>query len=74
MPTHGACFLEVHGNVLTGKIPDAFYEAASETGALVPLNVGDIQLSGTLETIIGLMTDLKGLHFFDNKFTGTRRE
>jgi hypothetical protein len=63
--------LEIHGNVLTGKIPDAFYEAASETGALVLLNVGDNQLSGTLDTRIGLMTDLKGLHFFDNKFTGT---
>jgi hypothetical protein len=32
--------LEVHGNVLTG-----FYEAASETGALVVLSGGDNQLS-----------------------------
>jgi hypothetical protein len=63
--------LEIHGNVLTGKIPDAFYEAASETGALVLLNVGDNQLSGNIDTRIGLMTDLKGLHFFDNKLTGT---
>jgi len=59
--------LEVHGNLLTGSIPDAYYEAASETGALVLLNVGDNQLTGQLDTRLGLMTDLKGLHFFDNK-------
>jgi len=63
--------LELHRNLLTGSIPEAYYEAASETGALVLLNVGDNQLTGTLDTRIGLMTDLKGLHFFDNRFTGT---
>ncbi|CAJ1962611.1 unnamed protein product [Cylindrotheca closterium] len=62
--------LELHGNLLTGTIPDSYYEAASETGALVLLNVGDNQLTGTLDTRLGLMTDLKGFHFFDNSFNG----
>ena len=60
--------LEVHGNSLSGKIPEEFFD---QTGnSLVAFNVGDNLLSGTLSTGIGFLRDLKGLHIFENNLEG----
>lgn len=61
--------LELHGNTLTGSIPVEFFDIGSL--ALQNFNVGENMLSGTLDTRIGLMTDLKGLHIFQNNFVGS---
>ncbi|KAL3909737.1 MAG: hypothetical protein SGILL_007969 [Bacillariaceae sp.] len=60
--------LELHSNILTGQIPTEFYE--QESKSLIALNVGDNQLSGTLDTRVGQLTDLKGLFVFGNDLTG----
>ena len=61
--------LEVHGNNLSGSIPSAFFE--QDATELITLNVGDNMLTGTIDTRIGQLTDLKGLHLFRNQFVGT---
>ncbi|KAL3911984.1 MAG: hypothetical protein SGILL_007068 [Bacillariaceae sp.] len=61
--------LEVHGNMLKGQVPVDFYE--QESKSLITLNVGDNALSGTLDTRLGQLTDLKGLFVFGNDMTGT---
>mmetsp|Transcript_12958 Transcript_12958/g.31560 ORF Transcript_12958/g.31560 Transcript_12958/m.31560 type:complete len:1193 (-) Transcript_12958:654-4232(-) len=61
--------LEVHGNMLSGSIPSAFFE--QDATELITLNVGDNMLTGTIDTRIGQLTDLKGLHLFRNEFEGT---
>jgi hypothetical protein len=60
--------LEVHGNLLTGKVPEAFFE--QDVTELITLNVGDNLLTGTIDTRIGQLTDLKGLFLFKNYFIG----
>lgn len=60
--------LEVHGNLLTGSIPDEFYDGSL---TLQVFNVGDNALSGQLDTRIGLMTELKGLHLYSNNLVGS---
>jgi len=61
--------IEFHGNMLTGSIPVEFFERESQT--LVNFNVGDNMITGTLDSRLGLFTDLKGLHLFENSFEGT---
>ena len=61
--------LEVHGNMLSGSIPSAFFE--QDSTKLITLNVGDNMLTGTIDTRIGQLTDLKGLFLFRNQFVGT---
>lgn len=58
----------MHFNKLTGTIPDSFWTAST---ALFNFNVGDNMMYGTIGTELGLMTDLKGLHLFENEFSGT---
>lgn len=61
--------IEVHGNMLTGTIPIGFFEGESLT--LQNFNIGDNMIEGTLDSRIGLFTDLKGLHLFENNLEGT---
>jgi Leucine-rich repeat (LRR) protein len=61
---------EVHGNLLTGTIPEEFYEAEI-VRFISRLNVGDNLLSGTLDTRIGFLWNLRGFHIFENNFEGT---
>lgn len=60
---------EVHGNLLTGEIPTEFYD--QESKSLITLNLGDNALSGTLDSKIGQLTDLKGFFLFGNNMVGT---
>jgi hypothetical protein len=54
--------LELHYNVLTGTVPDIYWQAS----ALQLLNVGSNLLSGTLSTQLGIMTQMKGFFLFEN--------
>jgi hypothetical protein len=55
--------LELHYNVLTGTVPDIYWQAS----ALQILNVGSNLLSGTIGTQLGIMTQMKGFFLFKNK-------
>ena len=55
--------LELHYNVLTGTVPDIYWQAS----ALQLLNVGNNLLSGTISTQLGIMTQMKGFFLFENK-------
>jgi hypothetical protein len=55
--------LELHYNVLTGTVPDIYWQAS----ALQLLNVGSNLLSGTISTQLGIMTQMKGFFLFENK-------
>jgi hypothetical protein len=55
--------LELHYNVLTGTVPDIYWQAS----ALQILNVGSNLLSGTISTQLGIMTQMKGFFLFENK-------
>ena len=61
--------IEVHGNMLDGTIPQEFYD--EDQFSLVNFNIGDNMFEGELDTRIGEMTDLKGLHIFENNLNGT---
>ena len=54
--------LELHGNLLSGEIPSAFYE--QESKSLRILNIGDNLLSGTLDTRVDQLSNLWGLFLF----------
>jgi hypothetical protein len=55
--------LELHYNMLTGTVPDVFWQA----NALQLLNVGSNLLSGTISTQLGMLTQMKGFFLFQNK-------
>ena len=65
--------LELHGNMLTGTIPNEFFLVNLDKNGhsnLQAFNVGDNLLTGTLSTGIGKLASLKGLHIFENHFQG----
>jgi hypothetical protein len=53
--------------LFTGTIPEELYDIHP----LALLNVGDNLLSGTLDTRIGLLSNLRSLYIFENNFEGT---
>jgi hypothetical protein len=55
---------EVHYNMLTGTLPEVYWQAS----ALQHLNVGgNFLISGTISTHVGTLNELKGLHLFQNR-------
>lgn len=59
--------LEMHGNKFTGEIPTLYLEKLT---SLQLLNLGENQLSGSLDTRIGQLTELRGLHLNLNNMRG----
>lgn len=55
--------LELHYNMLTGTVPDVYWQA----NALQLLNFGSNALSGTISTQLGVLTQLKGFFLFENE-------
>eukprot|EP00538_Stauroneis_constricta_P012806 CAMPEP_0119548520 /NCGR_PEP_ID=MMETSP1352-20130426/2425_1 /TAXON_ID=265584 /ORGANISM="Stauroneis constricta, Strain CCMP1120" /LENGTH=1351 /DNA_ID=CAMNT_0007593819 /DNA_START=276 /DNA_END=4331 /DNA_ORIENTATION=- len=60
--------IEVHGNNLTGTIPEMYYDA---DGSFALINLAENLMSGTISTMLGQMTGLKGFHIYSNNFGGT---
>jgi len=59
---------EVYGNLLSGAIPSEFFQ--QDDIPLITLGLGDNMLAGTLDTHIGRLSDLKGIHLFANNLEG----
>jgi len=59
--------LQLHGNFLTGCIPEEIYALSS----LQNMNLAINKLTGTISNAIGNLRNLKGIHLFKNKFHGT---
>ena len=67
--------LDVHGNQLSGSIPNDIYEIPNdiyENDILAEqINSGENHLTGTISTLIGEWTPLKGLHVDHNRLEGS---
>jgi hypothetical protein len=61
--------LELHGNILTGILPDIFFSAEGPKSVIL-LNVGDNLLEGTISSDLGNMNRLDSLYLFENDFVG----
>jgi Leucine-rich repeat (LRR) protein len=62
--------LDVHGNQLSGSIPNDIYE----NNILELIILGENHLTGTISTLIGQLTPLKGLHVDHNRLEGSTPE
>ena len=60
--------LDVHGNQLSGSIPNDIYE---NDILAEQINSGENHLTGTISTLIGEWTPLKGLHVDHNRLEGS---